>query len=118
MLSLPVDLLAHVVDLAGPSSELEFQFVARRQEEDDIIRQAIWNLRLTNKTLCQAVSHALIPMLRIRLSEPFLSRADEIISRTHIAAGIKGVKLILDYCPDNLVNDLTGFTSFKSSHLS
>lgn len=66
---LPLELLTHVVDqLACSRSELEFQFVTHRQEKDDIIRQTTCDLRLANRTLCQAVSHAFIPGLGIRLS--------------------------------------------------
>lgn len=119
LLSLPLEVLIHLVDqLTDARNRLEYHLADRRRETTGYsIRQAICSLRLTNRRLCQAASHALLPVLRIGISRDSLSRAEDILSHPHIASGIKGIEFLIDYCPDNIAGDLFAFTAFKTQQL-
>lgn len=126
LLDLPMELLRAIVSqimgsdedqglLAWDSSDLH---LSNQKPEQITRRQVMQNLRLTSRKLCAAASQALMPILTIHLNEKSLAQAERLChSNPLITSGIKLVRLSLNYCPDNLANDLGIYTRFKADRL-
>lgn len=76
-------------------------------------RREIANFRLVCKRLYDAGSHLLVPCLKIRLNNASLESAKALAEIPQIAAGVLYVELILNYCPENVANNLELYSSIK-----
>lgn len=124
MLSLPMETLREIIDYAVheyyaelDSGPRDWAAIIQRRQTGQIqkvfSKETLFSLRLVNKRFYNVASHLLLPVLRIRLDETSLQRAEEISNVSQVAAGIREVELILPYCPDNLASDLQTFIRFK-----
>lgn len=126
LLSLPAELLDRIVNhLVDAPDELEFTFTSTQrqtftftQDETQPWIRTVHRLRLVCKRLCDAASRACMPLLRIRLSEASLARAEEILGHPRLSRNIRGVELLLSYCPDNMASDFDTFWTLKVDALS
>lgn len=126
LLSLPPELLRHIANLClnddarctkGPGGLRELDLRPTEENSQYVRRRTICGLRLTSKALYDAASHALVPVLRIGLTDAALARAEEIASNGNISAGVTAIEFILPYAPGNLANSLAAFNAFKTQRM-
>ncbi|KAK3314544.1 hypothetical protein B0H66DRAFT_627109 [Apodospora peruviana] len=98
-----------VVTLTQGNSVFRVFSIYLKRYDDPIRHQTIENARLVCRLFCEIASRHLFPVVQVHLNQPSLDRLDAISRNPHIAVGIQGVELILDYCPKELAQDLGRF---------
>ncbi|KAI8685018.1 F-box domain-containing protein [Fusarium keratoplasticum] len=115
--SLPIDILVQILDYFRNDEfvdEDRVQWVNWWGQSPD---QTICNLRLTCRRLHDLASPLLFPVVDIELEGKSLRRVEELLSNRHIASGVLGLRVTLEYRPAELAADLAKFVKIKDDAL-
>lgn len=125
--ALPLELLRHIVGIlvvddaryhhSGPDGLRELDIRPVAENAQYIRRKTICSLRLASKALCEAVSYALVPVLRISLTEASLARAEKLASLGQISSGVTAIEFILPYSPKRIASKLSTFACFHTERI-
>ncbi|KAJ4322532.1 hypothetical protein N0V84_004778 [Fusarium piperis] len=117
LVHLPTDILVQILD----------HFRNRDVVDEDRIKwdrlcgqspdQSICNLRLTCRRLHNLASPLLFPVVEVGLGNKSLCRVQELLGNRHIASGVVGLRVILEYRPAELAADLAKFVKVKGDAL-
>ncbi|CRG87863.1 hypothetical protein PISL3812_04884 [Talaromyces islandicus] len=123
-LDLPNDILRQILDY--------FQFVDEDGEtiswkddhhrqiltkENKARRQTVQQVRLVCRHLCQLASPLLCPVLRVSLDHRSLDAVKQLSRNPFISAGVRGIVVFLDYCPQELAIDLSQYIKHQRDNL-
>jgi len=86
-------------------------------EDSNIYRTAIQNLRLVCCLFCEIASPLLLPTMRVRLDQLSLDIVKGVAKNPLLARGVRGIEVLLDYCPERLATDLGRFSEQRSKEL-
>ncbi|KAM6532382.1 hypothetical protein FSOLCH5_001806 [Fusarium solani] len=114
---LPTDILVQILDHFRID---EFVHEDRVQWENwwgQSPDQTICNLRLTCRRLHDLASPLLFPVVEVDLERKSLRRVEELLSNRHIASGVIGLGVTLEYRPAELTADLAKFVKIKDDAL-
>ncbi|KAI8719688.1 hypothetical protein NCS52_00750100 [Fusarium sp. LHS14.1] len=115
--SLPIDILVQILDYFR-----EYQFL----DENRIQWENWWgqgpdeticSLRLTCRHLHDLASPLLFPVLKVDFEGKSLRRIEELLRNRHIASGVLGLHITLEYRPAEFVADLAKFVKIKDAAL-
>lgn len=81
-------------------------------------RQALRSARLVCRLFHQLASPLLCPILQVRLENASLNIVDGISRSPLIAAGVRSIQVVLDYCPGELAADLSRFKDQRKKDLN
>jgi hypothetical protein len=93
------------------------KFRGRRDDSTDR-RQTIQSARLVCQLFNQLASPLLCPILQVQLDQASLDLANDISRNPFIAAGVRGIQVVLDYRPEELATDLERFKDQRKKDLS
>jgi hypothetical protein len=75
--------------------------------------RTIQNIRLVCRLLHNVASPHLCRVLRVDLSQASLDRANGLLKNPHIAEGIHGIQVVLDYRPAELAHNIERFSACR-----
>ncbi|RSL76764.1 hypothetical protein CEP51_009649 [Fusarium floridanum] len=115
--NLPTDILVQILDHFRNNHVVCKDYVRWDDLYDQSPDQALCNLRLTCRRLHDLASPLLLPVLEVDLDTASLNRAKELLSNRHIASGVVGLRVALEYRPAELAADLSKFIKVKDEAL-
>jgi hypothetical protein len=126
ILDLPTDILHNVFDhFRDPQTTVQGKvkfthkrkYRGRRDDSTDR-RQTIQSARLVCQLFNQLASPLLCPILQVQLDQASLDLANDISRSPLIAAGVRGIQVVVDYRPEELATDLSRFKDQRKKDLS
>jgi hypothetical protein len=126
VLDLPTDILHNIFDhFRDPQTTVQgkvkltqnWKYRGRRDDSIDR-RQTIQSARLVCQLFNQLASPLLCPILQVQLDQASLDLANDISRNPLIAAGVRGIQVVLDYRPEELATDLSRFKDQRKKDLS
>ncbi|RSL46437.1 hypothetical protein CEP54_013861 [Fusarium duplospermum] len=115
--NLPTDILVQILDHFRNHNAVCRDYVRWDDLYDESPDQTLCNLRLTCRRLHDLASPLLLPVLDIDLDQKSLGHAEELLSNQHIASGVVGLRVTLEYRPAELTADLAKFVKVKDEAL-
>lgn len=86
-------------------------------EDNNGHRLAIQNSRLVCRLFCEVTSSLLFPILRVRLNQSSLDVVKGVANNPLLAAGVRGIEVLLDYSSEVLAADLVQFKNQRVKEL-
>ena len=126
VLNLPTDILCSIFDYFQDANAIAYgklkwrvkwRYGRRRDNDGTNHRQTIQSARLACRLFHQLASPLLCPILQVQLSQASLNRIDNISRSPLIAAGVRGIQVVLEYRPRELAEDLSRFKDYRKKDL-
>lgn len=126
LLDLPIDILRDIFDYfpgtdeTGPTTGVwsVWGFDDYLNEEGTDHLQTIQSARLVCRLFQELASPLLCPVLRVRLGQASLDHVDGLSKNPAIAAGVRGIQIVLDYYLAELATDLSRFKDRRKEDLN
>ncbi|UPK98555.1 hypothetical protein LCI18_009490 [Fusarium solani-melongenae] len=115
--SLPIDILVQILDYFRNDEFVDEDRVQWENWDGQSPDQTICNLRLTCRRLHDLASPLLFQVVHVELEGKSLRSLEELLSNRHIASGVLGLRVALEYRPAELVADLAKFVKIKDDAL-
>lgn len=114
---LPTDILVQILDYFRSNGFVNKDHIQWDNWWGQGPDQTICNLRLTCRRLHDLASPLLFPVVEVDLEGKSLRRVEELLSNRHIASGVIGLGITLEYRPAELATDLAKFVKIKDNVL-
>ncbi|KAM0441223.1 hypothetical protein ACHAPT_000530 [Fusarium lateritium] len=117
LLNLPADILVQILDYFRDHDIIYEDRVHWDRWYGQSPNKTICKLRLTCRRLHDLASPFLCPVVEVDIDKSSLSRVEGLLSNRHIASGVVGLCVTLEYRPAELAADLAKFVKVKDDAL-
>ncbi|KAK3695661.1 hypothetical protein B0T22DRAFT_113990 [Podospora appendiculata] len=117
LLDLPHDILHEIVDVFQHEGAIAPNRIFLFHGDSPERVQSVQNLRLTCRAFYELASPLLVPILEVRLDQASLDHADRISRSPLIAAGVRAVRVALQYRPRRLAENVMAFKERRLDEL-